>query len=126
MAMSIDRKDFGRLVDLFGGRRDLCRRLVRSLHDKSFVDDPTRIFRAARFENRLGFKIEGRTKRLIISAIKSGAPDLLDTQRVRKEVLLILKEARPLDILESLAGLYAEGVSVDRHLFAKALIERLR
>src|SRR5207245_10247001 len=55
MAVSLKGADFGRLVDPFGGRRDLEAKTIRVLHNLSFIDDPTRIFRAVRYENRYGF-----------------------------------------------------------------------
>ena len=56
--------DFGRLRDPHGGRADLDAGTIRVLHDRSFVDDPTRIFRAIRYENRLGFRMDEDTERL--------------------------------------------------------------
>ncbi len=81
------------MLDFYGGRKDLEDGLIRVLHSLSFVEDPTRILRAARFEQRFGFTIEGRTEELI-----SGALDLLDRitgERVRHELELLLAEARP-------------------------------
>ena len=86
MAVSLNKKDFGKLVDLFGGRRDLARGVIRVMHDKSFIDDPTRIFRAVRFGERLRFAIDRRTLRLIESAIKKGMLDKLSKYRINKEL----------------------------------------
>jgi tRNA nucleotidyltransferase (CCA-adding enzyme) len=61
MAIRLDGDYFGELLDPLNGRSDLERGLVRVLHDRSFVDDPTRIFRAIRYETRYGFKIESET-----------------------------------------------------------------
>ena len=58
MAVSLKGADYGRLVDPFGGRRDLEAGAIRVLHNLSFIDDPTRIFRAIRYENRYGFRME--------------------------------------------------------------------
>ena len=60
---------FGRVVDFYGGVRDLEAKLIRVLHTLSFIDDPTRILRAFRFERRLGFKIEERTAELVQTAL---------------------------------------------------------
>ncbi|PZO22427.1 MAG: hypothetical protein DCF25_02920 [Leptolyngbya foveolarum] len=62
----------GHLLDLFDGWIDLQRRQVRVLHSNSFIEDPTRIFRAVRFATRLEFSIEGQTERFIRTAISSG------------------------------------------------------
>ena len=64
MAASLKAEDFGRLVDPFGGRRDLAAETVRVLHNLSFIEDPTRIFRAIRYENRYGFRMDEHTARL--------------------------------------------------------------
>lgn len=83
----------GRVLDFYGGVSDLERKLVRVLHSLSFVDDPTRILRAVRFVHRLGFALEPRTAELIETA----RPMLrrVTGERVRNEITLLLKEARP-------------------------------
>jgi len=62
----------GRLLDFFGGWEDLQRGRMRVIHPNSFIEDPTRIFRAVRFAVRLGFEIEARTEELISYAVQSG------------------------------------------------------
>ena len=91
MAVSINKKDFGRLVDLFGGVDDLKRGLIRVMHDASFIDDPTRILRAVRFGYRLGFAIEKHTEKLIEKAMDENIFAKLSPRRIRKEMTLILK-----------------------------------
>jgi tRNA nucleotidyltransferase (CCA-adding enzyme) len=59
----------GEIIDEFGGLRDIGDSLIRVLHDKSFRDDPTRMIRAVRYENRLGFKIESNTHSLLTSHV---------------------------------------------------------
>ncbi|MEO0408747.1 MAG: CBS domain-containing protein [Cyanobacteria bacterium P01_A01_bin.135] len=71
----------GRLLDFFGGQADLAQELVRVLHANSFIEDPTRIFRAVRFAVRLGFQLERQTEGYIHHAIASGI-----YQRVQAEV----------------------------------------
>ena len=93
MAICLDRARYGELLDYYGGERDLREGLIRVLHSLSFVEDPTRILRAVRFEQRLGFAIESRTEELLRSAL-----DLLDRvsgDRLRHELLLILREPAP-------------------------------
>lgn len=82
-----------RLLDFYGGVHDLERKLIRVLHSLSFVDDPTRMLRAVRFETRLGFSIEARTAELI----KNALPMLsrITGERVRNEIKLLLKEDQP-------------------------------
>ncbi len=82
-----------RILDFYGGLRDLREGLLRVLHSLSFVDDPTRMLRAVRFEQRLGFRIETRTEELIQTAL----PMLrrITGERVRNELNLLFKEAEP-------------------------------
>ena len=65
IALELDERRTGRIHDPLGGREDLTRRRIRVLHERSFLDDPTRIFRAIRFAGRLGFSLEPTTKRLL-------------------------------------------------------------
>ena len=82
MAVSLKGEDFGRLVDPFGGRRDLERRTIRVLHNLSFIDDPTRIFRAVRYESRLGFAMNEHTQRLARGTVLiTGTAPQIDTAR---------------------------------------------
>jgi tRNA nucleotidyltransferase (CCA-adding enzyme) len=103
IALCIAPGEFGRMVDLYGGQRDIERRLVRVLHNKSFQDDATRIMRAVRYEQRLDFQIESKTLALL-----QGNLDMLDTisgDRLRHEVLLWLAEPQPGKILRRAAEL---------------------
>ncbi|MBN1399427.1 MAG: CBS domain-containing protein [Anaerolineae bacterium] len=93
LAICLDRDRYGELLDFYGGETDLLEKQIRVLHSLSFVEDPTRILRAVRFEQRLGFTIESRTAELIDDAL-----DLIDHvtgERLRHELLLILEEERP-------------------------------
>jgi tRNA nucleotidyltransferase (CCA-adding enzyme) len=96
MAIRLNRKGLGALLDFFGGERDLRMRKIRVLHDESFVDDPTRIFRAVRFEQRYNFVIEKHTEGLIKKAVSLEMFDKTQKQRLRDELILILKEDEPL------------------------------
>ena len=105
MAIAVNKKGLGRLVDFYNGRKDLKKRLIRVLHDKSFMDDPTRIFRAVRFSVRFGFKIEPHTKKLMKEAVSDGLLGEVNAGRIRKEVESFLKEKNPkkcLDIFSKL------------------------
>jgi len=95
MAIELNEGQFGELVDFFGGRSDLENRWVRILHDLSFADDPTRIFRAIRFEQRHGFSLESRTQKLLEEAVSGDFLRTITGQRLRNEILLILKEEEP-------------------------------
>ncbi|MFA5357055.1 MAG: hypothetical protein WC301_06640 [Candidatus Omnitrophota bacterium] len=109
MAISINRGDFGRLIDCFRGKDDLIGEKIRILHPVSFIDDPTRILRAVRFEQRYGFKIEPVTLGLLKEANALKMLQKVQPHRVRDELILILKEERPLLPLIRIKGLTGLG-----------------
>lgn len=80
------------LVDSFGGRRDLADGVIRVLHSLSFLDDPTRVLRAVRLEQRLGFAIAPETLHLVRVALEEGAFDRLSGSRLREELIQLLDE----------------------------------
>ncbi|MCS6826010.1 MAG: CBS domain-containing protein, partial [Caldilinea sp.] len=93
LALCLNPDRWGELLDAWGGLADLRAGLVRVLHSLSFVDDPTRILRAVRYEQRFDFTIEPRTLELLLDAL-----DLLDRvtpARIRHELERILQEERP-------------------------------
>ncbi|MBN2466494.1 CCA tRNA nucleotidyltransferase [candidate division WOR-3 bacterium] len=92
MAMEITPGSFGTFIDPFDGRDDIAQRRVRILHARSFIDDPTRIFRCIRFATRLGFTTEPRTRELMHSAVKERLPAFLTPERVLYELRLICAE----------------------------------
>lgn len=92
IAMSISRENFGEIFDPFDGMSDIKRKLIRILHRNSFVDDPTRIFRALRYKNRFGFKLEDETERQMKQALKDGMVQKLSGQRILNELGLIFAE----------------------------------
>jgi tRNA nucleotidyltransferase (CCA-adding enzyme) len=100
LALRLDGRHFGELHDYYGGLPDLERRLVRVLHSLSFVDDPTRMLRAVRYEQRYGFQIEPRTLQLMDEARPLMAR--LSGERVRHELDLILSEPRAIPMLARL------------------------
>jgi len=104
LAICLDPERYGQLLDPFGGEADLQRGLVRVLHNLSFIEDPTRILRAARFEQRFGFKIEPRTARLIGDAL--GMLARVSGERIRHELNLIFRENEP---EKALARVHALG-----------------
>lgn len=105
MALSLAPGEFGRLLDEFGGVRDIRDRRIRVLHERSFVDDPTRIFRAVRFETRLGFRIAAADERRIREALSLSLLGKLEEYRIAAELRLILREPDPLRPLLRLAQL---------------------
>ena len=95
MAISINHSDFGTLVDYFSGKSDLSAGKIRVLHDLSFIDDPTRILRGIRFEQRYDFKIEPHTLNLLKDAVKQKIVEKVNPQRTRDELILMFKEEDP-------------------------------
>jgi tRNA nucleotidyltransferase (CCA-adding enzyme) len=91
-AMALELAPGRRLLDPFGGMADLASRVVRMLHAGSPVDDPTRAFRAARYANRLGFRVDPGTRRWIAAASRTRAFDAVSGDRLRRELKLIFSE----------------------------------
>jgi tRNA nucleotidyltransferase (CCA-adding enzyme) len=104
LAIALNHGQFGELVDHYGGVRDLEERAIRVLHNLSFIEDPTRMFRAVRFEQRLGFHIGRQTEQLLRSAVRLGVIDRVSGKRLANELMLILAERDPLPALERLAA----------------------
>jgi tRNA nucleotidyltransferase (CCA-adding enzyme) len=100
LAVQLNPEKFGRLVDFFGGQEDIKDRTLRVLHSLSFVEDPTRILRAIRFESRFDFKIGGQTERLIKNAVHLNMFHKLSGSRIMQELKLILEEENPLTCLK--------------------------
>ena len=105
MALELSAAVRPRLVDAFGGRRDLERRSLRFLHAHSPFDDPTRAFRAVRYANRLGFRIAPDAGRAIRAALRSGAFDAVSGDRLRRELELLFAERNRAAAVRRLAGL---------------------
>jgi tRNA nucleotidyltransferase (CCA-adding enzyme) len=122
LAIRLDPDHWGELVDFYGGEADLHDGVIRALHSLSFVDDPTRMLRAARLESRIGFRLDPRTEELIADAL----PLLkrVSGDRIRHEMEQIFAEPEPeralrrLDELGVLAQIHP-GLHCDRWLQAK-------
>lgn len=100
MAVKLNKSEFGLLLDFFGGRRDIKDKKIRVLHNLSFVDDPSRGFRAIRFAVRFGFEIGPHTKKLLKHAVNMGLFDKIYGQRLFVELKYILSEDNYLDAVE--------------------------
>jgi tRNA nucleotidyltransferase (CCA-adding enzyme) len=105
LAISLNRNTFGELVDFFGAQRDIKEKSIRVLHSLSFVEDPTRVFRAVRFEQRFGFQIGKFTVNLIKNAVKMSFLSKIRSPRIWRELALILMEADPGAIMKRLQEL---------------------
>jgi len=93
MAVHLDPTHYGKLLDSYGGKRDLEAGLIRILHQKSFTDDATRMFRALRYEQRLGFRLEQSTESRLRQDV--ALLDTISSDRIRHELELVFREEHP-------------------------------
>ena len=116
----------GEIHDPSSGERDLAALLIRVLHESSFLDDPTRIFRAVRLATRLGFSLELQTARLLESAIASGALATIARERIWRELFLAFDEENAPNAVSALSAAGALEVLFDKRHPDPDLEERLR
>ena len=95
LAIQLNSEKFGMLIDFFSAQKDIKEKIIRVLHNLSFVEDPTRVFRAIRFEQRYGFSIGKLTNRLIENAVSMNFFQGLSGRRVLTELKQILEEENP-------------------------------
>jgi tRNA nucleotidyltransferase (CCA-adding enzyme) len=105
LAFCINNTRFGLMTDYYGGWQDVQKRTVRVLHNLSFVEDPTRVFRAIRFEQRLGFVIAPHTENLLRSAVRMNIFTTIGGRRLLNELILIFMEKEPVAAIERMAVL---------------------
>lgn len=105
LAVRLNGKGFGDVLDFYGGQRDLNDKVIRVLHGLSFVEDPTRVFRAIRFESRFGFRLGKDTAALIAGAVKMNLFERLSGHRLLEELKLLLSEREPKQAIKRLAEL---------------------
>ncbi|MEE8300339.1 MAG: CBS domain-containing protein [Desulfatiglandales bacterium] len=104
LAVHLNKGHYGTLIDYFGAMRDIKERTLRVIHNLSFVEDPTRILRAIRFEQRFGFRIGKLTETLIQNAVNIRCFENLSGQRLFIELQMILKEEDPIGAIERMYG----------------------
>ena len=112
MAVALHGDDLGHLYDPCGGLADLDAGVVRILHERSFVDDPTRLLRAVRYETRLGFRLDPDSERLARAAVAAGALSTVSGARIRDELLDLLAETEAPSGVERLREL---GIAAGLH-----------
>lgn len=95
LAIGISARHFGKIIDLGHGQSDLKKGLIRVFHEKSFIDDPTRMLRAIRFEQRFNFKLAVKTKKLLMHAVKCRAEKTVTSTRYFQEFARGLSEEFP-------------------------------
>jgi tRNA nucleotidyltransferase (CCA-adding enzyme) len=105
LAFCLNTDRFGLMTDYFGGWQDIRKRTVKVLHNLSFVEDPTRVFRAIRFEQRLGFTIAPHTENLLCSAVRMESVSKISGRRLLNELVQILREKEPVGAIERIAVL---------------------
>jgi len=125
LAIKLNSKDFGLLIDFFGGQRDIKDKTIRVLHSLSFVEDPTRVFRAVRFEQRFGFRIGKHTLRLIKNARKLNIFERLSGKRLFTELRSILSTKAPERSLLRLGELDLLGVIHRDLILDETILERI-
>ncbi len=100
LAVEITKGKFGKLIDFFGGVKDLKEKKIRVIHNLSFVEDPTRIFRALRFAGRFGFEIGKQTHSLIKNAVSLKLLETVEGRRIFHELQLIFDEDKVVEIIK--------------------------
>ncbi|KPJ97926.1 MAG: prohead protease [Desulfobacterales bacterium SG8_35] len=103
MAINLNPEKFGTLIDFFNCQTDIKERRIRILHNLSFVEDPTRIFRAIRFEQRMGFTIGKHTEKLLKNAVKMNLFNRFFGIRCFTELKLIFSEENPIPAIRRMA-----------------------
>lgn len=125
MAACLNPDCFGTIADPFGGLRDLERGNLRVLHSLSFVEDPTRVLRGARFEERYGFTMEPPTEELARRAVEMNMLDEVSGARIREEMLDIIDEDSPSTVFGRLLELGALPVLLYEDANPRAAIDSL-
>lgn len=105
LACSLLPTECGLLYDYYYGYEDLQKKLIRAFHPNSFIDDPLRIIRAIRFEQRYTFTIESQTLSCLIEAVRAETLALVGAQRLAREVNNIYLEPQPTRVLDRLQDL---------------------
>ncbi len=104
LAINLNTRTIGHLIDFFGGSRDIKERVIRVLHNLAFVEDPTRILRAIRFSSRFGFAIGKHALNLMKAAIRMKLFDKVEGKRLLNELIHMLEEKNPLSPLTLMEG----------------------
>jgi len=112
MAIALNTPSFGRLIDYFGSRKDMDSAKIKILYNTSFIDDPTRILRGIRYEQRYGFSLEERTLEHLEKALEDEYLEKISGGRIRYELNRILEEPRNIHIIKRLGEL-----NILKHLF---------
>jgi tRNA nucleotidyltransferase (CCA-adding enzyme) len=126
MALALAPEFDGRVIDPSGGRRDLQDGVIRFLHDRSPMDDPTRVFRAVRYAHRFGFAISREARRAIRAALKSGCFEAVSGDRLRREIARLLSERDRAGAVRRMRGLGLHRLLHPSLPAARETLNRLR
>ncbi len=120
LAIALNTDSFGRLIDYFGSRKDIETGNIKILYNTSFIDDPTRILRGIRYEQRYGFSLEERTLEHLKKALEDEYLEKISGGRIRYELNRILEEKNRIQILKRLGEL-----DIMKHLFPQTYYTHL-
>lgn len=126
MAVCINPDCFGQIADPFGGLKDLERHNLRALHTLSFIEDPTRILRAARFEERYGFQLDPASEEFARRAVDIQLLKEVSGARIREEILDIIDEESPSAVFQRLLELGTLGAVFYAYADPSIVIRSLR
>ena len=126
LAVCLNGDRYGELLDFFGGQQDLRDKTLRIIHNLSFVEDPTRILRAARFEVRFGLHLSRHAEQFSVNAVQMGLLDKVAGPRVFTELQSILREPRPWAILQRLEALGALAAIHPRFALGRTTEQRFQ
>ncbi|SDY89506.1 CBS domain-containing protein [Tindallia californiensis] len=124
MAIALNQDNFGEMIDYFGGMKDLQDKQIRVLYNLSFIEDPTRIFRAIRFAARFNFTIEKSTCQYIEQAISANMLEKLSNDRIREEIIHIIREQDVLDKSLQMLNSFKIFKSLDPSLTINSMVIR--
>jgi len=126
MAIQLNKDKFARLLDFFGGKRDLELKKIRILYSLSFTEDPARIIRAVRFEQRYDFTLEQSTEKFLRKAVKEGLVSLIRKKRLKEEFLILLQEQKPIKVLKRMDELGILSGIIPNLRLNQSLVERFK
>ncbi len=116
LAIDITGENFGTLLDFFNGYKDIKDKVIRVLHELSFIEDPIRILRAVRFTGRFDFKLGKTTEKLLKFAVDNGFLSYAPAGRINLELNLTFKEEKVLTILSLM-----QSYNILKELFPEAI-----
>lgn len=128
MAVALWAERLGEMTEYEGARSDLLARVLRVMHDRSFIDDPTRLLRLLRYGARLGFTAEPATEQLARVAVDAGAMQTVSGPRIADELMDLLAERSALVAMESMNALALDVAlhpkfAADEYIASRALLE---